>query len=76
MPLYEYECKKCGTAFEALIFGEEKPACEACGSKSVKKLISTFAVSTQEAMPSCKGAMPSCARNVCESGMCPGMRQG
>ena len=77
MPIYEYECKKCGAGFEALVFGDEKPECEQCGSKSLKKLVSTFAaVGSEDVMPACKGSSPSCARSVCESGMCPGMRQG
>lgn len=75
MPLYEYECGKCGATFEALVFGDEKPACEKCGSRRLKKLVSAFAVSSQETLPECRGSSPSCSRSVCESGMCPGMRQ-
>ena len=75
MPIYEYECRKCGTSFEALILGREEPVCEQCGSKRLKKLVSTFAaVGSGEAMPPCKGSSPSCARSVCDSGLCPAMR--
>jgi len=77
MPIYEYECKKCGAVFEALVLGKETPACEKCGSRSLKKLVSTFAaVPGQSAMPQCRGSMPSCSRSRCESGACPGMRLG
>ena len=77
MPLYEYECKSCGAAFETLVFGDEKPVCEKCGSKRLKKRVSSFAaIGREDVMPSCKGAGPSCARSVCDSGMCPAMRRG
>ena len=42
MPIYEYECKKCGRKFEEFsssITKAKKPKCE-CGSRSVQKLIS------------------------------------
>jgi putative FmdB family regulatory protein len=45
MPLYEYACDACGRRFERLVrtFREEV-ACPACGSASVEKLLSTFAM--------------------------------
>lgn len=45
MPLYEYECSKCGTRNELLRGSDEKddPAtCEKCGSKDCKKVFSSF----------------------------------
>lgn len=41
MPRFDFECKKCGHAFEATLpFGAAtKPTCLACGSKVVEKLI-------------------------------------
>jgi len=44
MPLYEFVCRKCGHAFEALIMGGEKAKCPECGSEEVKKQMSSFAV--------------------------------
>lgn len=46
MPIYEYECGKCGARFEMLVSSSIKRVkrvkCEKCGSAKVKKLISTF----------------------------------
>ena len=47
MPLYEYECKSCGSQFEQLVFNRDtKIACKSCGGQKVMRLLSTFAVST------------------------------
>lgn len=47
MPIYEYKCHKCGQRFEALILSpSEKVQCHKCGSESVKRQLSTFAVSS------------------------------
>ena len=44
MPLYEYECKKCGSCFEELVFNSsEKVACPECSSKRVSRLMSKCA---------------------------------
>ena len=40
MPIYEYQCEKCGNEFESLVFGNEKPACPACESRQVTRLMS------------------------------------
>ncbi len=44
MPLFEYECKKCGKKFEKLIFSSDKNPikCPKCGSEETKKLLSLF----------------------------------
>ena len=44
MPLFEYECEKCGKKFEKLIFSNdtEKVTCPNCGSTETKKLLSFF----------------------------------
>lgn len=46
MPLFEYECKKCGHQFEQLIMGSTTPVCPSCQSKKLEKLLSTFAVNS------------------------------
>jgi putative FmdB family regulatory protein len=76
MPIYEYNCKKCGKDFELLVFGEGKQAaCEHCGSKSVTKKFSTFAAKiggssgTPECAPGCGEGF---SRGACGSGMCCG----
>jgi putative FmdB family regulatory protein len=40
MPLYEFVCRDCGREQEILIRGSETPACEACGSAGLAKLLS------------------------------------
>ena len=44
MPIYEYSCNKCGREFEELVFGEDKPACPACGAKETERLMSCACV--------------------------------
>lgn len=40
MPIYEYQCQKCGKQFEQLVFGDESPNCPKCDSPKVGKLMS------------------------------------
>lgn len=70
MPIYEYECSKCGTRVEALIRnrGDVPVKCKTCGGKLAKSL-STFSVSAAgTSMPSHE---PSAACSSCPSGSCP-----
>jgi len=51
MPIYEYICKKCNKPFAVLqkVGTEEKDtACSTCGSKNVKKLLSSFSCSSAD----------------------------
>ncbi len=42
MPIYEYECSKCGRRFEELVSaGGEAPACPHCGDKNPTRLLSS-----------------------------------
>ena len=48
MPLYEFECTKCGTEFEELVLSARpealaKVTCPACDSPKVKKKVSMVA---------------------------------
>lgn len=43
MPIYEYLCAGCGHAFEALVYGSERPRCPACEGTRLEKQLSTFA---------------------------------
>jgi putative FmdB family regulatory protein len=45
MPLYEYNCLRCGEKFEKLVSYQEKVKCEKCGG-GVKKLMSPFTLQT------------------------------
>ena len=41
MPIYEFECEKCGEQFEEMVgVNEDAPPCEACGAEQVHRLIS------------------------------------
>jgi putative FmdB family regulatory protein len=60
MPIYEFECEKCGETFDALlpVGGEGKATCPKCKSKKVKKLLSSFfsKTSSSGSGASCSGA--------------------
>ena len=48
MPLYEYQCKKCGKKFEALVSlrnSDDPVKCPHCDSEKTDKLLSTFSAS-------------------------------
>lgn len=47
MPMYEYNCEKCGKTFEKLVKLSERDKeieCPGCGNKKVKRLFSLFGV--------------------------------
>jgi len=51
MPIYEYKCKKCNSAFsvfQRVGTGEEDTVCPECNSKDVKKQFSSFACSSSD----------------------------
>lgn len=48
MPIYEFECRKCHHEFEQLILKGTVAACPACQSQELERLLSGFAVSTEE----------------------------
>ena len=61
MPIFEYECRDCGTRFERIEpAASENGHCEYCSSTRVERLLSVFAVSA-----------PSAGRAVSEPGPCP-----
>lgn len=47
MPIYNYECKKCGTVFEYLNLNKEAVQCPKCRSFGLRRLISRVAVRTR-----------------------------
>jgi|YNPNPStandDraft_1061719.scaffolds.fasta_scaffold00650_14 putative FmdB family regulatory protein len=64
MPVYEYECKKCGERFELLVFGEKTINCPKCGSEQVLKKFSTFATKgVQKGNSKCT----SCSASSCST---------
>ena len=54
MPIFEYECVKCGSVFEVIVKKDkEQMPCEACGNKETRKLIGApaFRVNDNSATP-------------------------
>ncbi|HET8639379.1 MAG TPA: zinc ribbon domain-containing protein [Solirubrobacterales bacterium] len=44
MPIYEFECGRCGSRFEELTSeGAAPPACPSCGADRTRRLLSTVA---------------------------------
>jgi putative FmdB family regulatory protein len=45
VPIYEYRCDKCGKRSSALLprWDAPDPPCRHCGSRRVRRLVSTFA---------------------------------
>jgi putative FmdB family regulatory protein len=46
MPLFDFHCLSCQSQFELLIRGSAVPTCPSCGSTSLEKMLSMFAVSS------------------------------
>jgi len=44
MPILEYLCKECEQQFETIVLGAQQPACPACHSTKLERLLSVFAV--------------------------------
>ncbi len=52
MPIFEYECRRCGALGSQIVMGSERaalPACPQCGSRRTRRVMSTFAVVETEA---------------------------
>ena len=59
MPIYEYACKKCSENFAILQWTSEEEAetaCPRCGSKDIKKIISSFSCSSDDTGSSSGGS--------------------
>jgi len=50
MPLFEFRCRGCGHEFEALVRPQDAspPRCASCQGTDLERLLTTFAVSSQE----------------------------
>lgn len=44
MPIYEYVCRECQEPFEVLVRKRKTPACPACGSDDLERVLSMPAV--------------------------------
>ena len=47
MPIFEYRCQGCGHEFEMLVRATTTPACPACQSTSLERLLSIPAVKSE-----------------------------
>ena len=61
MPIYEYECDRCGQCFEQLVFAydEKKVNCPQCGQTKVRKLISCASFLGDSSSSKCVSGSPS-----------------
>ena len=79
MPIYEYECLSCSHRFEELIRSagqERKLSCPDCGSRRIRRRLSTFAaVQSSEDNPGCPTCPPEppdvCTQCDSPKGACP-----
>ena len=67
MPIYEYQCRKCGHGFEHLArtSSEPPPKCPKCDARNPVKQLSTFS-----APVSSTGRAASCPTGTCPTGTC------
>jgi putative FmdB family regulatory protein len=52
MPIFEYECARCGRISSHVVLGSgkrERPTCPVCGSSRMRRVMSSFAVVESEA---------------------------
>lgn len=47
MPLYSYRCTACDDCFETLVRSTDTPACPACGSDRLERLVSLTAAESK-----------------------------
>lgn len=64
MPLFEYQCARCGAICETLVLCSKnpQPKCPKCGSSKMEQIFSTF-TSRSEGGPTSSGASKSCGNS-------------
>ena len=72
MPIYDYECKQCGTISELLVRHPDSDLrCPECGSIDMERLISaSYAIKMDAAAPgtTCCGRAERCEKLPCSGG--------
>lgn len=58
MPIYEYDCRQCGHAFETLVRSGSEPECPGCRSTDLAKKLSVFATAASSADTAALAAGP------------------
>ena len=64
MPIFEYACRACGTAFETLVRRDTVPSCPHCRSSQLDKQLSVFATAVAG------GGAPALAQAAAGAGPC------
>jgi putative FmdB family regulatory protein len=71
MPIFEYQCRECGTKFERIVNSSEtEVVCKTCTSPQVDKLLSIFAVSGGSTGASLQESGPCGTCGAPRRGMC------
>jgi putative FmdB family regulatory protein len=71
MPLFEYQCRDCGTKFEKLLTSSRAEVlCKSCDSPHVDKLLSVFAVTRGSHSAAASETGPCGACDAPGRGMC------
>ena len=72
MPMFDFECRKCGCQFEELVRRDETPACPQCQAKTVEKLMSApaghVAGGSSRSLPVMGQCAPPPGQHSCGSG--------
>jgi len=68
MPIYEYQCGKCGERFEVRqAIGEDgtKLSCPKCGTPNPRRLVSSFFSPSSSVTEPWETSCPTCDSGVC-----------
>jgi putative FmdB family regulatory protein len=65
MPIYEYQCPKCGAEFEKLVTGQTAVACPVCENPNVKRAFSLFGLKTGTGFTPSGGGGCGCSPTTC-----------
>ncbi len=68
MPLYEYQCERCGDTFEELVSLSERDngrACPKCHSKRARRVVSLCAMGVSSDGSNAASESPTCPTGVC-----------
>ena len=71
MPVYSYVCQGCGNKFDLLvgvISKTEEKTCKKCGSKNIKKAVTSFGVNVPSGKSDLSSSGPSCSTGTCPTG--------
>ncbi|MDE3179639.1 MAG: zinc ribbon domain-containing protein [Acidobacteriota bacterium] len=73
MPIFEYQCRDCGTRFEKFLASrDEEITCKTCSSPRVDQQLSVFAVAGQPGSSEKVSEPGPCACGAPRRGMCGG----